>query len=90
MGLVDDPAGADKMFIVIAVAQVADHDARDGSVDKFIIPEIDADMGDRPASSQCVKKDEVSFLQFAATDMSGGFILFPGSTRQGSYAIDGR
>ena len=76
MGLGSDPAGADKMFVIIPIAQVADHDAGDGGMDKFIIPQIDADMGDRPVSSQRVKKDQVSFLQFTATDMMGGFILF--------------
>ena len=60
--MVRNPAGPDKMPVVIPIVHIADHHAGDAGMDKFIIPEIDAYVGDGPAFAQRMEKDEVPFL----------------------------
>ena len=59
---IEDPAGADVVLFIISLSQVADHNAREGRVDKFIIAEINADMGDCAAPAKRMKEDQITLL----------------------------
>src|SRR6185437_9095237 len=64
-------AGADIMPVIVAVAQIADHNARDGRMHELIVAEIDSDMGDAPMlfPAERMEKDEIAFLQLIARNM---------------------
>ena len=61
-GLVDNSACSYKMFIIISVVHIADHDSGYAGVDEFIVAEIDAYMGDGPVFAKGVEEYQVTFL----------------------------
>jgi len=77
------------MFVIIAVVHIADHDAGDAGMDKFIIAQVDAYMGDGSVFAQGMEKDEVAFLQLFARDPAGSLVLFFRGAGQGCYSING-
>ena len=72
---IHDTAGANIMLVIIAVVHVADHDPGHGCMNKFMIAEINPYMGDHATFAQCVKEDQVPFLQLAAANPPAGLIL---------------
>src|ERR1700753_1491702 len=59
-------------------------------MNKFVVAEIDADMGDGAMFTQRMEKDEIAFLEFVAADMPGKVILFFRGAGQSADTINGR